>query len=76
MTVFDDVADYVRMRPNQRMSVEIERDGAVRALDITAVAVSYTHLDVYKRQSMNWLKPASGCASSAIIARFRPTSSP
>ncbi len=36
MTVFDDVADYVRMRPNQRMSVEIERDGSVRALDITA----------------------------------------
>jgi regulator of sigma E protease len=36
MAVFDDVAGYVRMRPNEHMAVQVEREGAIRTLDIVA----------------------------------------
>ena len=39
--------------------------GAVATTMITGTSVSYTHLDVYKRQSLSWLKIHS------IIKLFR-----
>lgn len=34
MTVFEDIGDYVRLRPNQMMSLQIERGGAERTLTL------------------------------------------
>ena len=31
--------------------------GIIAAFDLQTTAVSYTHLDVYKRQEIDWVKP-------------------
>ena len=41
--------------PGQSLALDIWRDA--RPLGLGAIPVSYTHLDVYKRQPLSWSKP-------------------
>ena len=58
----------VRLRANCKSCVLIRRDALEFGVEIT-VAVSYTHLDVYKRQPLA-KQPASSSAHSVLLLRL------
>ena len=58
MTVFDNVAYPLRIKKMDKDAIQKKVDRVLAMVHLTQYApVSYTHLDVYKRQAIRWANP-------------------